>query len=81
MKAILEFDLSDAEDIIDHKQCIKANDMAIAIWTFAHNTKKELEWKLDGLDSADKYTGLDLAFEKFAEILNDYNINPEELCP
>ena len=39
MKATLEFDLGDNEDAQAHLRCIKAKDMAIAIWEVTHNNK------------------------------------------
>jgi len=32
MKAKLEFDLNDQEDVMAHLRCVKALDMAIALW-------------------------------------------------
>ncbi len=39
MKAILEFDLDNPEEEQSHLRCIKAKDMAIAIWEVIHNNK------------------------------------------
>lgn len=77
-KAILEFDLNDSDDVMAHKRAVKSLDMAVALWEITHNTKKGLEWSLEGKD-LDKYDTLELIFEKIYEILNDNNINTDEL--
>jgi hypothetical protein len=77
-EAILKFDLNDPDDVMGHKRAVKSLDMAIALWEITHNTKKGLEWSLEGKD-LDKYDTLELVFEKIYEILNDNNINCDEL--
>lgn len=77
-EAILKFDLNDPDDIIAHKRAVKSLDMAMALWEITHNTKKGLEWSLEG-KNLDKYDVLELVFEKVYEILNDNNINTDEL--
>lgn len=77
-EAILKFDLNDSEDVMAHKRAVKSLDMAMALWEITHNTKKGLEWSLEGKD-LDKYDALELVFEKIYEILNDNNINCDEL--
>jgi hypothetical protein len=77
-KGILEFDLSDQSEIIAHKRAVKSFDMAMALWEITHNTKKSLEWSLEGKD-IDKYETLELVFDKIHQILNENNINTEEL--
>jgi hypothetical protein len=77
-EAILKFDLNDPDDVIAHKRAVKSLDMAMALWEITHNTKKGLEWSLEGKD-LDKYDVLELVYEKIYEILNDNNINTDEL--
>jgi hypothetical protein len=52
--------------------------MASAIWDICHNTKKSLEWSMDGKEM-DKYDALELVYDKIYEILNDHNIDLDEL--
>jgi hypothetical protein len=52
--------------------------MASAIWDICHNTKKGLEWSMDGKEM-DKYDALELVYEKIYEILNEHNIDVDEL--
>lgn len=37
MKALLEFDLEDFDDVRAHKRCVHSLDMAIFIWELKHN--------------------------------------------
>jgi cell fate (sporulation/competence/biofilm development) regulator YmcA (YheA/YmcA/DUF963 family) len=77
-KATLEYDLSDSDDIMAHKRAVKSLDMAMALWDIVHNTKKGLEWSMEGKE-IDKYDALELVYEKIHEILDDHNINTDEL--
>ena len=77
-KATLEYDLSDPDDVMEHKRAVKSLDMALALWEIVHNTKKGLEWSMEGKE-IDKYDALELVYEKIHEILDNHNINTDEL--
>jgi hypothetical protein len=77
-KATIEYNLSDPDDVMAHKRAIKSLDMAMALWDIVHNTKKGLEWSMEGKE-IDKYDALELVYEKIHEILNDHNIITDEL--
>jgi hypothetical protein len=77
-KATLEYNLSDPDDAMAHLRAVKSLDMAMALWAIVHNTKKGLEWSMEGKE-IDKYDALELVFEKIHEILNDHNIITDEL--
>jgi hypothetical protein len=77
-KATLEYDLSDPDDVMAHLRAVKSLDMAMALWDIVHNTKKGLEWSMEGKE-IDKYDALELVYEKIHEILDDHNINTDEL--
>lgn len=77
-KATLEYDLNEPDDVMAHLRAVKSLDMAIALWDIVHNTKKSLEWSLEGKE-IDKYETLDLVFQKIHEILDEHNINTDEL--
>jgi hypothetical protein len=77
-KATLEYNLSDIDDMYAHKRAVKSLDLALALWEITHNTKKGLEWSMEGKE-IDKYDALELVFEKIYEILNEHNINTDEL--
>lgn len=77
-KATLEFDLNDFDDRMAHLRAVKSLDMALALWSLVHNTKKGLEWSFEGKE-IDKYEALELVYEKIHEILEEHNINTDEL--
>jgi hypothetical protein len=77
-KAILEYDLNDYDDKLAHLRAVKSLDMGLALWDIVHNTKKGLEWAMEGKE-LDKYDALEMVFEKIHEILQEHNIDTEEL--
>jgi hypothetical protein len=77
-KARLIFDLTDPDDVMGHKRAVKSLDMAMALWDIVHNTKKGLEWSMEGKEM-DKYEILEMVYEKIYEILDNHNINTDEL--
>ena len=77
-EAILKYNLNETEDIKAHLRAVKSLDMAIALWEITHNTKKALEWSMEGKEM-DKYDALELVYEKIYEILNEHNIKIEDL--
>ena len=76
--AKLEYDLNDIDDVYAHKRAIKSLDMALALWDITHNTKKSLEWSMEGKEM-DKYDALEMVYEKIYEILDEHNIKLDDL--
>ena len=77
-EAILKYDLNDTDDAIAHMRAVKSLDMALALWDITHNTKKGLEWSMEGKE-LDKYEVLDIVYEKIYEILEEHNIKMDDL--
>ncbi len=77
-QAIIKYDLNDVDDSMAHKRAVKSLDMALALWEITHNTKKSLEWKMEGKE-IDKYEALDMVYEKIYEILDEHNIKLDDL--
>jgi hypothetical protein len=77
-KAKIEYDLSDRDDMYAHKRAIKSLDMALVLWELTHNTKKGLEWSMEGKEM-DKYDALEMVFEKIYEIMSEHNVSLEDL--
>jgi hypothetical protein len=77
-KAKIEYDLSDVDDMYAHKRAIKSLDLALALWEITHNTKKGLEWSMEGKE-IDKYDALELVFDKIHEIMSEHNIDLDDL--
>ena len=77
-EAILKYDLNDSDDTMAHMRAVKSLDMALALWDITHNTKKSIEWSLEGKE-LDKYEVLDMVYEKIYEILEEHNIKMNDL--
>lgn len=77
-KASLKYDLTDPDDMMAHKRAVKSLDLALALWDITHNTKKGLEWAMEGKEM-DKYDALELVYEKIFEIMSDHNIDLDDL--
>ena len=77
-EAILKYDLNDSDDTMAHMRAVKSLDMALALWDITHNTKKSIEWSLEGKE-LDKYEVLDIVYEKIYEILEEHNIKMDDL--
>lgn len=73
MKAILEFNLDDADDIISHERCVKAEDMAIILWELVHNIQKKTEYLNDDIEP------IDYVFNWINEEMQDRGINIDKL--
>ena len=54
MKAILEFDLQDEDDRIEHQMMLKSKDMTIALWDMSQELRKKVKYAPDDL-SEDTY--------------------------
>ena len=77
-EAILKYDLNDSDDTMAHMRAVKSLDMALALWDITHNTKKSIEWSLEGKE-LDKYEVLDMVYERIYEILDEHNIKMDDL--
>ena len=69
MKAILQFNLDDHEDRMAHFRCVKALDMALAIWTFSGRLRRLV----------DDEKGVDAFWEEWEETMAEYGIKMDEL--
>jgi hypothetical protein len=77
-KAKIEYDLNDVDDVYAHKRAVKSLDMALVLWEITHNTKKGLEWKMEGKEM-DKYDALEMVYEKIYEIMSEHNVDLDDL--
>ena len=76
MKAVLEFDLQDLEDRIEHQRMLKAKDMSIALWDMSQELRKKVKYATDDL-SEDTYKAYEEIQDIFYGILNQHNIDLE----
>jgi hypothetical protein len=73
MKATLEFDLNEPDDIKSHLRCVKALDMALALWHI-RMMRKDLEH----MEDVNELT-TENVMSKIFEILDDHSVNTDEL--
>jgi hypothetical protein len=66
MKAIIEFDLNDTDDLQSYKLCNNASNMHTAIWQY--DQKLRSMYKYEGIEGASIYRDL------LHEYLKEYNI-------
>jgi hypothetical protein len=76
MKATLEFDLNDSEDIIAHKRCVKALDMAISLHEILNHFRTQLKY---GDYSGEAYEVIEKCQADVIDILNSNSIDIDEL--
>jgi hypothetical protein len=73
-KATIKYDLSNADDVMEMKQSMQASAMAMFIWELKHNFWRK--WKHD---DSDFNLGTYREALVLSEMLDEYNINPDEL--
>jgi hypothetical protein len=80
-KGTLEYDLTDPDDRMEFERANKSLDMALALWEFGYNTRKDIERSISEEDkcSDEQYELIDKVYEKFWEILKDRNIVIDDL--
>lgn len=76
MKAILEFDLDEPDDRMDHLRCIKSTNMAIVLFEFTYNTFKTAYDYQNINKDADMVEYLK---QRFIDLMDANNVNIDEL--
>ena len=76
MKATLEFDLNDADDIKAHLRCIKATNMAIALWDITNKLRNQRKYST--LTDVE-YKMVESIQTDILETLHENGINLDEL--
>ncbi len=77
-KAILEYDLNDSDDRLDHLRAVKSLDLALSLWQIVYNTRKGIENELEFKEMTN-YELLDKVYGEMRDILDRYNISIDEL--
>jgi hypothetical protein len=75
-KAILEFNLSDSEDLASYHRTVNSDKMAIALFEITHNLIRTVEHISENSDK----DVIDIFAEELEKILNDCYINIDELA-
>ena len=79
MKATLEFDMNDPDDIMAHMRCTKSLDMAAALWHILLNTKKGFQYQIEANKYESQYDLLDAVYKMIWNEMTEKNIDVEEL--
>ena len=81
MKAVIKFDLDDPDDQMAYKRMNLAEGMAFVLWELQFNSKRNIERALEAAadDKVDRFTALDMCFERLNELLLQHDINIESL--
>lgn len=75
MKAIIEFNLDDADDRQSYEMHNKAKEMAYILWQLMTNKKKELQYKLEEHPKYSSFDVLDMVFMEIELMLDEENID------
>lgn len=67
MKAKLEFDLENVDDVMSHLRCVKSLDMALALWKIQGIIKDK--WEFNAVEIQ----------QKINEVFEEYDIELEDL--
>lgn len=80
-KAILEFDLTDYDDRMEHLRAVKSADLALLLWDILYNTKKGVQNDLEFNPRMpkDNYELVDYLWSMFHEKARERGINLDEL--
>jgi hypothetical protein len=76
--ATLTFDLTDAYDMIEHKRCVKAMDICMAIWEMDQYLRTKTKYESDNMTD-EEYKAYESTREKLREILEEKAISFDEL--
>jgi hypothetical protein len=78
MKATLEFNLDDNDDKMAHLRCVKATDMALALWDMDEYLRGEIKHAPDSI-SMEVFNSLQNVRNKLSHIMSNRNIDLNEL--
>ena len=78
MKAILEFDLNERDDIVAHKRAVKALDLCLVLWDVDQYLRAQTKYAPDSMPE-DVFIALSKAREEFYDIMNEHSVSLDEL--
>lgn len=74
MKAVLQFNLDDADDRVAHLRCVKSLDIALAMWDFASKIRTLVDTSEDGVHIKEEYL-----WQAWQDVLHEHDINLDKL--
>jgi hypothetical protein len=78
MKAVLRFNLDDADDSIAHLRAVKSLDLSLVLWELCRNSKKSIEYEIEN-KNLDGYQTLELVYERIYELMEEHDVNINKL--
>jgi hypothetical protein len=78
MKGILEFNLDDQEDEVAYMRCVKAKNLAIALWDMDHYLRGKTKHAPDSM-SPEVYDALLETRDELHKIMSHHSIDLDEL--
>jgi hypothetical protein len=78
MKAILEFDLNEPDDIVAHKRAVKALDLCLVLWDMDQYLRARTKYAPDGM-SSETWDALEDARTELFRIMNEHSVSLDEL--
>jgi len=78
MKAILEFNLDEHNDVEAHKRAVKSLDLAIALYDMDQYLRSQTKYAPDSM-SSEVYGALQETRDKLHEIMSERSIDLDEL--
>lgn len=77
-KAILEYNLSNSEDLASYTRAVNADKMASALFEIQYNMLKKVRCIIESKE-VDSHDALDLIADEMENILNECYLNVEEI--
>lgn len=78
MQATLEFNLDNQDDEVAYTRCIKAKDMALALWDMDQHLRGLTKYAPDSM-SDETYKSLQETRNKLRAVMDSYNIDLDQL--
>lgn len=79
MKAILEFNLDDFDDNMNHRAAVKAQDMAFVLHEIRYNMKKDCCSQADRKKSLSNEEAIEIVFENISDLMYENGIIVDDL--
>ena len=78
MKAILEFDLNDADDITSHRRCVSSLEITLVLWDIDQHFRSITKHAPDSM-SQETYDELVKVRERLYQLMNERDLSFDNL--
>lgn len=76
MKATLEFDLNEPDDVMAHKRCVKSMELTMTVYDILAAIRSKLKY---GELTDEQYDALEKLQTEVVSILEEHSVNVDEL--